>query len=77
VKDALSATGQVVPAGRGDGQLVETVRALRDDGFDGFFSLEPHLSAAHSLGGFSGPELFTEAWEAFTTILAAEGVPSR
>lgn len=74
VKDARSATGEVVPAGRGDGELVETVRALRDDGFDGFFSLEPHLSTAHSLGGFSGPELFTEAWEAFTTILDAEGV---
>ncbi|WP_086149101.1 sugar phosphate isomerase/epimerase [Cellulosimicrobium sp. KWT-B] len=77
VKDAVAATGAVVPAGRGDGELVETVRALRDDGFDGFFSLEPHLSDAHSLGGFSGPELFTEAWEAFTTILDAEGVPYR
>jgi hypothetical protein len=30
-------------ASAGDGELVETVRALRDDGFDGFFSLEPHL----------------------------------
>ena len=77
VKDARSGTGEVVPAGHGDGELLETVRALRDDGFDGFFSLEPHLSTAHSLGGFSGPELFTEAWEAFTTILAAEGVPFR
>jgi sugar phosphate isomerase/epimerase len=77
VKDALRASGEVVPAGHGDGELVETVRALRDDGFDGFFSLEPHLSTAHSLGGFSGPELFTEAWEAFTTILAAEGVRFR
>ncbi|MFB7889405.1 sugar phosphate isomerase/epimerase family protein [Cellulosimicrobium cellulans] len=77
VKDALAATGAVVPAGRGDGQVPETVRALRDDGFDGFFSLEPHLSEAHSLGGFSGPELFTEAWEAFTTILDAEAVPFR
>ncbi len=74
VKDARSDTGEVVPAGHGDGELVETVRALRDDGFDGFFSLEPHLSTAHSLGGFSGPDLFTEAWEAFTAILAAEGV---
>lgn len=74
VKDARSATGEVVPAGHGDGEVVETVRALRDDGFDGFFSLEPHLSTAHSLGGFSGPELFTEAWGAFTTILTAEGV---
>lgn len=77
VKDARSGTGEVVPAGHGDGELVETVRALRDDGFDGFFSLEPHLGTAHRLGGFSGPELFTEAWDAFSGILAAEGVPFR
>jgi len=77
IKDALSGTGAVVPAGRGDGQVVDTVRALWADGFSGFFSLEPHLSEAHSLGGFSGPELFTEAWEAFTGILKAEAVPFR
>jgi hypothetical protein len=29
------------------------------------------------MGGFSGPELFTEAWEAFTEILKAEQVPFR
>ena len=75
VKDALAATGAVVPAGRGDGEVPQTVRALRDDGFDGFFSLEPHLGQAHSLGGFSGPELFTEAWQAFTTILRDEQIP--
>ena len=39
--------------------MVDTIRALREDGYDGFFSLEPHLSQAHSLGGFSGPDLFT------------------
>jgi sugar phosphate isomerase/epimerase len=77
IKDAIVGTGEVVPAGRGDGQVVETIRALWADGFSGFFSLEPHLSEAHSLGGFSGPELFTEAWEAFTGILRAEAVPFR
>ena len=43
IKDALLATGDVVPAGEGDGQVRETVRALAADGFDGFFSMEPHL----------------------------------
>jgi hypothetical protein len=38
VKDALRADGSVRVAGAGDGELVETVWALRDDGFDGFFS---------------------------------------
>jgi sugar phosphate isomerase/epimerase len=75
IKDALLATGDVVPAGRGDGEVVETIRELRRDGFDGFFSLEPHLSQAHALGGFSGPELFTEAWKAFTNILKSENIP--
>ena len=59
IKDALAADASVVVAGAGDGQVVETVRALRDDGFDGFFSLEPHLAQTSSLGGFSGADLFT------------------
>lgn len=75
IKDALLADGEVVPAGRGDGEVAETMRALHADGFDGFFSLEPHLSQTHSLGGFSGPELFTEAWRAFTDLLRAEDIP--
>jgi sugar phosphate isomerase/epimerase len=75
IKDALTADGSVVVAGAGDGQVVETVRALRDDGFDGFFSLEPHLGAVDASGAFSGPELFESAWRAFTDILDAEGIP--
>jgi sugar phosphate isomerase/epimerase len=74
IKDARLDTGEVVTSGEGDGELVETIRALRGDGFDGFFSLEPHLGQAHALGGFSGPELFTEAWQAFTDILKAENI---
>jgi sugar phosphate isomerase/epimerase len=74
IKDARLDTGEVVTSGEGDGELVETIRALRADGFDGFFSLEPHLGQAHALGGFSGPELFTEAWQAFTDILKAENI---
>ncbi len=74
IKDANLADGEVVAAGRGDGQVRETIRALQQDGFDGFFSLEPHLSQTHALGGFSGPDLFTEAWQAFTELLKAEGI---
>ena len=74
IKDAVLATGAVVPSGHGDGDSVETVRALSRDGFDGFFSLEPHLTKTHALGGFSGPELFTEAWRAFTHILKTEHI---
>lgn len=74
IKDANLSDGEVVTSGRGDGELVETIRELRKDGFDGFFSLEPHLSQTHALGGFSGPELFTEAWRAFTDLLKAENI---
>lgn len=77
IKDARRGTGEVVPAGDGDGETVETLRALRDDGFDGFFSLEPHLQSAGTLGGFSGEDLFTKAHEAFTALLHAERIEFR
>jgi len=77
VKDALAATGEVVPAGRGDGQMRETLAALRDSGFDGFMSLEPHLARAGRYGGFSGPEGFTLAARSLKLILNDLGIPWR
>jgi sugar phosphate isomerase/epimerase len=74
IKDALLADGTVVVAGAGDGEVVETIRALRADDFDGFFSLEPHLGEYTEFGALSGPELFTKAWKAFTDILTSEGI---
>lgn len=74
VKDALRATGQVVPAGLGDGGVRETVRALAAGGFAGFLSLEPHLAAAHGVGGFSGPAAFGRATRALTAILDDERI---
>jgi sugar phosphate isomerase/epimerase len=77
IKDAVMATGQVVPAGEGDGELSETLLALEADGFDGFFSMEPHLGTTATMGGFSGAELFTRATRAFTAMLDAQGVAYR
>ena len=74
IKDALAADGTVVPAGQGDVELAETIRALRHDGFDGFFSLEPHLALGHATGGYSGPDLFRTAWRAFTDLLKTEEI---
>lgn len=74
IKDAVLETGEVVPAGQGDGQLRATIKALAADGFDGFFSMEPHLGSAHHLGGFSGPEDFVRATKAFTGILQEQGI---
>jgi sugar phosphate isomerase/epimerase len=77
VKDAVAATGTVVPAGQGDGQVAATLTALRDDGYAGYASLEPHLDEAHALGGFSGPAAFGEAARAFGALLSAIGVATR
>jgi sugar phosphate isomerase/epimerase len=69
LKDALAATGEVVPAGQGDGQVRETLAALRDSGFEGYVSLEPHLALSGRYGGFSGPELFGVAARALKSLL--------
>src|SRR3954471_7378983 len=74
IKDARAADGTVVTAGHGDGEVAATIRALRHDGFDGFFSLEPHLAQTGRTGGFSGPELFERSWKDFTDLLTAEGI---
>jgi sugar phosphate isomerase/epimerase len=77
VKDAIAETGAVVPAGEGDGELLETLTALRDDGYDGFASLEPHLAASYRQGGFSGPVEFGRAARAFAALTATIGVATR
>lgn len=74
VKDALAATSAVTPAGEGDGDLQLTVEALRDDGYVGFASLEPHLTGAFGLGGFSGPAAFGVAARAFARVTDKAGV---
>ncbi|MCU1585191.1 MAG: sugar phosphate isomerase/epimerase [Microbacteriaceae bacterium] len=74
IKDAVADTGEVTAAGEGDGQLLETLTALRDDGYTGFASLEPHLADAHTLGGFSGPEAFGLAARAFARLTNQIGV---
>jgi sugar phosphate isomerase/epimerase len=73
VKDAVYGGGSV-PAGAGDGQLPQTIRALADTGFDGFASLEPHLTSSGRLAGFSGPERFGAAARAFAALASEHGI---
>jgi sugar phosphate isomerase/epimerase len=75
VKDALAGSGTVVPAGEGDGEIRETISALRASGFDGFFSLEPHLASSGTYSGFSGPALFSRAAGAFKNLLRQQEIP--
>ena len=44
------------PRARATGRSARPLAALRDSGFAGFMSLEPHLAGAGRFGGFSGPE---------------------
>lgn len=44
IKDAKSDVGLVVPAGMGDGHLAEILGKLQATGYEGFLSLEPHLT---------------------------------
>jgi sugar phosphate isomerase/epimerase len=75
VKDAIMATGEVVTAGEGDGEVAETLTALRDSGFSGYVSLEPHLAMAGQFGGFSGAAGFRRAAAALKSLLADLSIP--
>lgn len=74
IKDADAATGAVRPAGLGDGELLETLTALRDRGYEGVLSLEPHLGSVGPIGAFSGPRAFGEAARALHRLLDRIGV---
>jgi sugar phosphate isomerase/epimerase len=79
IKDALWSDGSVVPAGHGDGNVEKILKLLKDSGYQGFLSLEPHLadfagfsSLEQSAGEkkkLSGEEAFTIACEALRKIL--------
>ena len=79
IKDALWADASVVPAGMGDGNVEKILGNLKESGYQGFLSLEPHLS---DFAGFSaleqhgaqkkkmsGEEAFTMAHDALIKIL--------
>lgn len=68
VKDARS-DGSIVPAGEGVARWPDLLQRLRTDGYDGFFSLEPHLASAEQYRGFSGPDLFRRASQALQQML--------
>lgn len=79
VKDALFATGEVVPAGTGDGHLPEIFRKLDASGYHGCLSLEPHLANFSGLAALehnaavrtenNTEKAFCVAWEALQKLL--------
>lgn len=69
IKDARASDSAVVPAGEGDGQVSQVLKALHDSGYDGFISIEPHLGDFDAFGGLCGPDLWTDAYNALAGIL--------
>lgn len=74
IKDALMISGQVVPAGQGDGDVEMILSEAARDGYGGFLSLEPHLKVAGHSHGETGPELFKTAADALKAILARHNI---
>jgi sugar phosphate isomerase/epimerase len=54
IKDALFRDGSVRPAGQGDGAIPALLAALDARNYQGYLTLEPHLSLAGPAGGYSG-----------------------
>lgn len=80
IKDARFADNKVVPAGMGDGNVPYVLKALFENGYDGFLSLEPHLGSFAGLAALElddsmldlpegGEGTFTLAYRALCGIL--------
>ncbi|NJP39783.1 sugar phosphate isomerase/epimerase [Oscillospiraceae bacterium HV4-5-C5C] len=85
IKDALHSTGENVLCGRGDGQIEPLLRrAIKQEGYQGFLTLEPHLVQFDSLKQLekkspdeiikndqaaSGAEAYRQQYEALSAIL--------
>lgn len=80
IKDAKADSGMVVPAGYGDGHVKEILKTLLGSGYEGFLSLEPHLTEFTGFGSLeqngelenrkmSGEEAYTMAYTALKDIL--------
>jgi len=74
IKDALLASGKVVPAGQGDGDVDAILADANASGYSGFLSLEPHLQVAGHSHGETGPELFKTAVDALKVILKRHNI---
>lgn len=74
IKDAkFGGEVEIKPAGEGDGKIGKTLKKLKESGFDGFLSLEPHLSIAGKKKGFSGPKAFEAAAKSLKEVIEEVG----
>lgn len=68
VKDATSEPKQFVPAGAGEGQIDRLLLKLKESGYTGYLSVEPHLH--HYLPHASNPKRVVTAVRALKDLLA-------
>ena len=69
IKDAVKETKKVVPAGKGDGEILSILTEAYNGGFSSFLTLEPHLDVAASNFGKTTPENFMYASNALRSLL--------
>ncbi len=83
IKDALlpdvsaddgEGRSEVTVAGAGDGQVAQLLANLREWGYEGVLSLEPHLLEARHSSGFSGAEGMAMAVAALRDLMAVAGI---
>lgn len=60
--------------GEGDGQIKELLAELAALDYNGYVTMELHLKAGGQFGGFTGPELFSQAAAAVRKLTAEVGL---
>ena len=73
IKDVISSTGQLVPAGYGDGMILDLLKMINDDKT---LTLEPHLTVFDAYKAIDNTEMkhkftYTSANEAFDAAVSA------
>ncbi len=86
IKDVVAATGELVPAGFGDGAVAALIGRILADGRDAVLTVEPHLRSfagyaeidgeemKHRFHFKDGKESFAAAADALKALLRAEGL---
>ena len=75
IKDCKRETGQIVPAGEGDGDMDAILPDAYASGYRGFLSMEPHLKVAGHSHGETGPDLFKVAVDALRALCRRHNIP--
>lgn len=61
IKDAVAKTGEIVPAGYGDGRIAELIRRIPDGG-ETVLTLEPHLKVFDGYAAMDPTEMKNRFW---------------